>query len=575
MSLALIEAEVRRFLASKDPEVLCIKGKWGVGKTYAWKKFLREARKARTLGFEAYSYVSLFGLNSLADLRYSIFESTVSGDAIIDGPSAETASARFDKGKGIARKLRPLVEAISGTFGGRGVADALFKSAFLLVREQLVCLDDLERAGTGLNARDVLGLVSFLKEERDCKVVLLLNDKEMDDEDEFDTQLEKVADVTLGFDLTPSEAVEIALPGTSPSAALLKPRIVELGITNIRVLKKIERLSARLVELLQGFDEAVVEQAVTTLALAGWSVQQPKVAPPLEFIRGYNRVTIAMRAGSEQVDAETKRWRATIEGYPYTGTDELDELILDGAVAGYFDEDRLKEQATLIQEQRRRDGSETAFGKAWENLYHGSLATEDDEFLDAIHRSAIDEAKFISPLNINGAIRILRECGRDTQADEIIAKYIESRDHENPEFFNINNHHFSRDDDLDEALRDAFAKRHAAYVDSRTPFEVLQVLAERGGWSEADVALMAKQSADDFVQIFEELRGRRLRQSIEALLAIGRGGTTESDAIQEAATEALRRIAAKSPLRARKVARYGVKLEDPDAEAGAAAAAAD
>jgi hypothetical protein len=32
MSIAQIEAEIRRFLLTDAPEVLCIKGRWGVGK---------------------------------------------------------------------------------------------------------------------------------------------------------------------------------------------------------------------------------------------------------------------------------------------------------------------------------------------------------------------------------------------------------------------------------------------------------------------------------------------------------------------------------------------------------------
>ncbi len=49
-------------------------------------------------------------------------------------------------------------------------------------------------------------LTSFPK----CNIVLLLNDKEHDETDEFERQLEKVADVTLAFDLTPQEAAAIA-----------------------------------------------------------------------------------------------------------------------------------------------------------------------------------------------------------------------------------------------------------------------------------------------------------------------------------------------------------------------------
>ncbi|WP_294204008.1 hypothetical protein [uncultured Sphingomonas sp.] len=65
MSTALIEAEIKRFLRNDHPEVLCIKGKWGVGKTFAWRKWLAEVGGDGTLKSKNYAYVSLFGLNSL------------------------------------------------------------------------------------------------------------------------------------------------------------------------------------------------------------------------------------------------------------------------------------------------------------------------------------------------------------------------------------------------------------------------------------------------------------------------------------------------------------------------------
>jgi Cdc6-like AAA superfamily ATPase len=77
MSTKIVEGEIKRFLAGSDAEVLCIKGKWGVGKTFAWMQYLREAEKHDRLSLTKYAYVSLFGLNDLEALRYAIFESTV------------------------------------------------------------------------------------------------------------------------------------------------------------------------------------------------------------------------------------------------------------------------------------------------------------------------------------------------------------------------------------------------------------------------------------------------------------------------------------------------------------------
>ena len=47
----------------------------GGRKAYLWNVLLMEAKGQ--LGLKWYSYVSLFGLNSLNDLKYSIFENTI------------------------------------------------------------------------------------------------------------------------------------------------------------------------------------------------------------------------------------------------------------------------------------------------------------------------------------------------------------------------------------------------------------------------------------------------------------------------------------------------------------------
>jgi hypothetical protein len=151
------------------------------------------------------------------------------------------------------------------------------RSFFLLVRDQIICLDDLERAGKGLTTKDVLGLISFLKEQRRCKVVMLLNDEAFDDVDgaDFRTQLEKVADTTLEFSPSPAEAAAIAFNAESEISQRLRRHCETLGIVNIRVMVRIGRLAKSLETLLSGFDEGVLRQALHSIALFAWAVFQP------------------------------------------------------------------------------------------------------------------------------------------------------------------------------------------------------------------------------------------------------------------------------------------------------------
>ena len=560
MSLAVVEEEVRRFLSDTTPEVLCIKGKWGIGKTFGWRTFLRKARKDGTLKLDHYAYVSLFGLSSLDDLRYALFERTVTGDKIGEDPDPSTFGALVND-RNIGRKLRPIVEGAAAFFNRKGIVDLLAKAAVLTIRNQLICLDDLERAGAGLGTREVLGLASLLKEERHCKVVLLLNDEEHDEKDEFTRQLEKVADVTLNFVPTSAEATAIALTSDQSLIDLLKPRIGELGITNIRVIRKIERLAQRLVALLQGYDPVIVGEAVATLVLASWSVQQPSLAPTIEFLRGYNELAMSAHFGEEHVDPDTERFQAMIAKYPFKWANELDQTIMDGAEAGYFVESSVKEAADRIATEFKRNNRNSDYTRTWQELFHGSLATDDDEFLDALHRNAIKDAGITNAANINSAVYMLRDNGRADQATEVVDAFMKAHVGERPEFFDLSDH-FSRSDSMEDGLRDAFEAARASYIDPRDPLDVLREIGGRQGWDQRDVMVMAKQSADDFERMFEELNGEEVRQSIETIRLLARTDRPESDTIERATSEALRRIAAKSPLRARKVARFGVKPND-------------
>src|ERR1700739_1746213 len=89
VSLELIQNEIRRFLSTAEPEVICISGHWGVGKTFAWNRFLRDASQ-KGIALKRYSYVSLFGVNSLEEFKYSIFENSVKSSEIGTEPSLDT-----------------------------------------------------------------------------------------------------------------------------------------------------------------------------------------------------------------------------------------------------------------------------------------------------------------------------------------------------------------------------------------------------------------------------------------------------------------------------------------------------
>lgn len=235
MSIEIVKKQIQDFLSSSKPEVLAIKGAWGVGKTYSWNKFLLKAKEEDRISLNRYSYVSLFGVNSLDAFKYTIFEHVITKDMIGTDANIDTFK------KNTTGLLEVLGRKSLGWFRGasllKGFTPAIESLSFLSLNNSLICIDDLERRGSNLSIKDALGLVSQLKEQKKCKVVLLLNDKEEGLED-YTKYREKVIDIELTFEPTAFESSEIAFESISENLEKLSELSQKLNITNIRILKK-------------------------------------------------------------------------------------------------------------------------------------------------------------------------------------------------------------------------------------------------------------------------------------------------------------------------------------------------
>lgn len=191
MTIEIVASEIQKFLSSPTPEVLCIRGKWGVGKTFSWREFAKKAAQEASISLNKYAYVSLFGINSLDQLKYAIFENSVNARHVGLQPSLETFRENWQP---ITNTLgRKVISHIQHLPVIRDFSGGLAQLSFLSVGNQIICIDDLERKGKDLSLNDVLGLVAHLKDEKQCKVALIFNEDELEDEKEtFDKYEEKM-----------------------------------------------------------------------------------------------------------------------------------------------------------------------------------------------------------------------------------------------------------------------------------------------------------------------------------------------------------------------------------------------
>ncbi len=564
MSIQLVESEIRRFLSTEEPEVICISGQWGVGKTFAWNRYLADAQAKRKVALAHYSYVSLFGVNSLDELKYSVFENTVQSCDIGVKPSLETLQSNTTAvAKRIGRKAIPFITQIpvlKNYFGGIGPA------LFLSVNKTIICFDDIERKGKGLEVRDILGLASTLKEHKNCKVCLILNDEALEDsKKQFLTYFEKVVDISLKFAPSPQECVDIALPTDTEIGRLLADNCVTLGISNIRLIKKLEGYVGRVLPLVKSFDDAVIRQAVQSIVLLGWSVYEPGRAPSPEYLLKRRTHSLLDTKKNEPVPPEEVRWNSLLAVYKFTSIDEFDLVLLDGVRNGFFDPHLVQKHGGELDRQAKAAKLNNSFVDAW-GLYHDSFADNQNEVLDRMYNAFRESLQAISPMTMNSTIRLFKELGRPEQATELLDYYVENREDADPEFFDLDNYHF-RGDISDPDVIEAFRSKYASIAVKRDVQEILLSMAKLGCRPD-DIQVLSAAPVDEFYKAFKQAKGDDLRKIINSCLQFDNvtNASPEMRKISASAIEALQRIGKESPINAQRVRKYGVEVDETGEE---------
>lgn len=559
MTLAIIKNQIDKFLASGDPGVLAIKGDWGVGKTFAWNKYLLEARNENRIGLRKYSYISTFGINSIDVFKYSIFENVI--DRKLIGTEANVDTFKKNSADLLASLGRKSVRLVKGASLLKDFTPAIESFSFLSLEKHLICIDDLERKGKALSIKDVLGLVSLLKEQKKCQVVILLNDGEEGLED-YEKYREKVIDIELAFEPDPDECAAIAYSDQTATYTRLRELTTSLGIRNIRILKKIERLVNLSAPLVEDFEPEIFEQVLHSIVLFTWSYFCSKSnddIPSIEFIasKGYARLGI----GDKEISEQQKKWQTTLQAYNYQLTDELDLVLTEAVKTGYFVEKDLKEKATTKNQQIIASKSEGSFSNAW-RLYHETFNNNGAEVINELYESFKENCKYITPTNLNGTVTLFRELGEDKKASEIIDIYIDNRKNET-ELFNMKENNFFGDI-RDQEIVEKFNAKYSKSVTTENAKQILDRIAGKNGWNQSDEVVLANTSVDDYYNLFKAETGRHLSSFVTTCLQFGQFGNAsdQQKEIANRATEALRRIGAESEINKRRVKKFGVSIEN-------------
>lgn len=206
---------------------IAITGSWGVGKTYFWNKF-REDYPSKN----KYVYVSLFGLESLGDLKTHIYSNIENNHSSIEIP----------------RWIRGLPSILKDTrisqFGINASAKVFDSLMFNQVKDAVICFDDFERMSNKLDIKDVMGLANQLKLEKNCQIILILDESKTEDKnkEKYSEYKEKLIDETIIINSVEPLIRENTKDIDKQLVDLMVKFADELKIHNFRFFQKVIKL---------------------------------------------------------------------------------------------------------------------------------------------------------------------------------------------------------------------------------------------------------------------------------------------------------------------------------------------
>lgn len=383
------------FLQHDTKKAFLLKGRWGVGKTYFWKSYINE-RLCQTspIRESKYAYVSLFGLDSIESVEQLIFAQTV-----IVKPNNELVR----KGNSL-RKITPWIEAIPGLDKIAGIINRL---GVMFIKDTLVCFDDLERLGVGLPLAEVFGFMATLKEQNNCRIVILSNDDEIsgDNRTAFVHYHEKVIDQTAPFSPPPNECAQIVFSGCEDINHLAQI-LVRLPLSNIRIIRLAAWLMEDVTPLLNDRLPETIRIVREHILMLTAFARDKSFQIDVNRVASWSIADVYLEDNSSD-EASTLSKRLLELGYVHS---EVDNLIIALIHDGICNTEAFSRELDNIDSQFRRHEVTAQLNAAW-SQFNGNFVADTEQVLTAFGKLLDMHAGHLSAHDYDQCIRVVVKLG--------------------------------------------------------------------------------------------------------------------------------------------------------------------
>lgn len=480
-----------KILSDHSYKVVALSGKWGAGKTHLWDTVKKELSKPVSSAPEPI-FISIFGAKTSNDLKLKLLQA---GSIANDGKYKEFVGAGASLIKGVAGKFIP----------GLAVDELVLLSLPKLLGGRLVVIDDVERKHKNLDIDEVLGFINEYSENHKTRFLLLLNTDKLEDGSIWKNLHEKVVDIELRLQPTPAESFDIASTGSEfRYLSFAREAIVALGVTNIRVIRRILRVLSELIECYGELDDYVQKQTIPSAVLLT-AIHYRGVASEItsDYVLKYNyiRKTMSRTKGSEDNPA----WDDVIKSLGISSCGEYEFVVQDYLQTGIADRNKLdglmfKHQASL--ERRQVQEKVRAFYESffWDPQFDTETAKGFGEFFTG-------NVKRISGSDASDIAKALSELGCVSESEQLIKVWV--AENESGSVSGVSER-FSMSQELHpeiEALNSRIRDRQYPPLELE---EAINRVRCNNSWGERELISFQQSTPAQYEEIIKKLRGGEL-----------------------------------------------------------------
>lgn len=524
MSLNNVQRALEDFSTASEDRAIVFKGAWGTGKTFLWDLVVRQ--KKEKFAKPKYSYVSLFGINSLSEFKRAIFENSIAQHFAHEAPTLKSLTTNF---KVLRSSTNSFAKRIF-RFGAeasipyvKGVGSLIESIQYASVRDITICIDDFERKGSTLTDRDVLGLISNLVEKKRCRVILILNEKTLKPDAEFFSFNEKVFDYEISFKPSVAEAVSLVFKSGSETERKLTHHLKALGMSNIRLLKKVDFFLAILKPYFEKWDVEVTNQALHVLPLAVLAIYGGKeTLADIDIITSLEYHQIDLPEANDGKSAEEKAAQIVkndkvgfLLDYGFRSCDEFDKAIIDLIRQGYADDENLEKISDAMHKKVKYDKDLAVYKTAWA-MFRGSFELNDAEVFTSFEHALELTLTNLSVEQLDQVSMVYEAVSQEIVFQRHVEKYFK---------YAIGKGFLEFDGDGRDPRYPYLVKSLESYQKSlivhKPLYEIFEKWPDIGSIDDEDVIILSRTSVVEYYNYFKSLRGNEISVMIGKCLRLG------------------------------------------------------